>query len=477
MKLIQITFITAIGLLGFFFFFLPHTIELSGTLDTWFSYKGLIFYKDFNSFHFPIGRFILMPIHLLSNWNLELDPFVGLGIGVGNLIVIYYFGKKYLSEIATAFALFFFAIFFWFFATAILYFHEMLIGLLLTISVLLLFQLIKDNHVSAGKIFSLGLVLSLAEASGQIASPTVFAGVLITFYLLFRKKSNLLKNTSFLFIGLALPFTILGLYFLGKGALWEFIYWNTFYYFTYSTSVSPLSELPKKEILAFYLPLIISLISLLYKLKARIRISLETMVVFVLTASSLPFIIYSIFHPHHLNYPLGVLALAAGFSVDSLKVIRNGNVVIIIFSIIFISLGASTFIPWYAERLSTPSLKITNDVYPGDPMYDAIVWVKQNTSSSDKLMVVGDPLFYMRADRLPASRPIKSIIVSWEPIEEISKEITATPPNYWIVDTSSIKNLVTIYRKQNMVDFINNELKSEYSKKTTYDNWEIWERK
>lgn len=455
------------------FVFIPHTIELSATLDTWFPYKGLTIYKDFNSFHFPLGRFILFPVHLLSNWNLEIDPFIGLGIGVGNLLAIYFFGRKHLFNLATGCALLFFAIFYWYFATAVLYFHEMLVGLLLTFSLTILYQTVKEERVSSTKIFLLGLVLSLAESSGQIATPTVLVEVIIISYLLIREKQNLAKKFILLFTGLALPFLLLSLYFLGKGAFFEFIYWNSIFYFTYSTAASSLSELPQKELLAFYLPLVALLFTIAYKLKTKAKVTSTLLTTTVLTISTLPFVLYSNFHPHHLNYPLGILAVATGVSVNSLIELKNRKKNIYIFVVVFVFLGSSTFLPWYIEKLSPPSLRITNDVYPGDSMYDAIGWVKQNTKSDERLMVVGDPLFYMRADRLPASRPIKSTIISWEPIEKIGKEIRSTPADYWIVDTKTIDSLLKIYSKQDMVDFIKSELKS-YKKAASFGSWEIW---
>lgn len=477
MKPAKISFIIAILFLSIIFLLLPHTIELTGTLETWFPYKGLTLYKDIAMFHFPLGRFILFPLHLLSNWNLEFDPFVGLGIGITNLTCIYYFGKKYLSETAVSIALIFFAMFFWFFATSILYFHEMLIGLLLTISIFLLLEINSEMLLSAKKNFSLGFFLSLAEFSGQIATPTVFIGVLLALYIIIKKKTGVLKNSLIFTSGLALPYVILVLYFLGKNALWEFIYWNTIYYFTYASSTTPFIELPFKEISAFYLPLILLLILFSFKLAARKKVSFENAAIFFLALSSLPFAVHSIFHPHHLNYPLGILAITAGYAVNGLRILKNGKVIIIAASILFIFLGALTFIPWYVTHLSPPSLKIVNDVYPGDPMYMAVEWVKQNTNQNDKLMVLGDPLFYMRSDRLPASRPAKSIPYSWEPLEKVSIEIKATPPDYWIIDTHALNRLSEVNHKQNMVDFINSELKFGYSKTITFEYWEIWKRK
>ncbi len=483
-KLIQYKYLSRLFLylsslwLLLFFIFMPHYIELSETLETWLPTKGLVMYKDIAMFHLPLGKLVLLPLHLISKWNLELDPFVGLAIGIATLLFIYHFSKRFLSQKATSIALIFFSLFYWFFGTSILYFHEQLIGLLLTAALLLLFQLHKYKSISGKKIFRLGLILSLAEFSGQIASITVFVAALLAFYILWKRKAQLLRNSLMLASGLALPFAVLVLYFISQSALWDFIYWTTLSYFTYAGFVTPISELPFKELILFYLPLIILTFIFIYKLLKKEKISFEFLTVFLLTISSVPFITRSVFHPHHLNYPLGILAIAAGYSFDQLIKFKAGNKLFATTTVIFLFLGAFTLLSWYKSHITfPPSLKIVNDVYPGDPMFNAIEWVKKNTNSNNKLMVVGDPLFYMRSDRLTASRPAKSIPYTWEPIEDVSSEILQTPPIYWVVDRQFIKKLIVDYKKENMVRFLDGELKACYSLKETFENWEIWEKK
>ena len=453
MKRVKLVFLLSIAFLIFIFLFLPHTIELTGTLETWFPYKGLTLYKDISMFHFPLGRFILVPIHLLSNWNLELDPFVGLIVGVLSLYVIYVFGKKYLSNFATSVSMAFFTTFFWYFATAILYFHEMLIGLLLGIAILVFFVLQASKKININKVFLLGVILSLAEFSGQVATITV-----ALFSLIALKK---IKFPFYFAAGFLLPIIFLVIYFLSQNALAEFFYWNTIYYITYSGfRNTPLSELPWREIIAFYLPLLILLITTRHKFLS------------LLGLSTIPFIIFSIFHFHHLSYALPLLAIIAGLAIDSIPRSKHKYAFIIIFLILTIPI-----ISWYKARVNpSPSFKIVNDVYPGDPMYDAVEWVKQNTNKNDKLMVFGDPLFYMRADRLPSARPAKSIPYSWEPLDKISREIRANSPDYWVTDTRSMKTISEVYKKQNMINFVNEELTSSYIKVATFKIWEIWKR-
>ena len=450
----KIVLILCLAALIVAFLFIPHTIELTGTLETWFPYKGLTLYKDISMFHFPIGRFILVPLHLLSNWNLKLDPFLGLGVGLFSLYTIYIFGKKYLSPFGTIVAMLFFTTFFWYFATAILYYHEMLIGLLLGLALLVFYNLKTQKRQSSRLLFLLGLLLSLAEFSGQVASITVFV-----FAILALVK---FKFSRYLICGLLTPPAILCLYFLSQNALAEFIYWNTAYYFiTYASFTNtPLSELPWRELSAFFLPVGLLLVS--FRQKLLLFLGLSTM----------PFIIFSIFHFHHLSYALPTMALLAGLATDSLPKSSQKYLSILIFCLLSFSIYS-----WHKQHIRPKiDFKIVNDVYPGDPMYSAIDWVKQNTNVSDKLMVFGDPLFYMRADRLPASRPAKSIPYSWEPLEPIINEIRSTPADYWIVDRRSMDKIVQIYKKPKMAAFVDEELTAQYQVVATFEIWEIWKR-
>src|SRR3972149_10209057 len=129
------------------FIFIPHTVELTEVIDTWFPYKGLVMYKDFPITHTPLGRFLIVPLHLLSNWNLEVDPFLGLAIGILSLYVLYIFGKRFLSKRGTQISLIFFTIFYWYYATSIMYFHEMFIGLTLAIALFFYYKIHEEQKI------------------------------------------------------------------------------------------------------------------------------------------------------------------------------------------------------------------------------------------------------------------------------------------------------------------------------------------
>lgn len=471
MKSTRLPLTLSIVVITLLFLFMPHTIELTGTLETWFPFKGLTLYKDISMFHFPLGRLPLYPLHIITNWDLRFDPFVGLAVGILTLITLYKFGKRFLSVGATGVALLFFTCFYWYLSTAILYFHEQLIGLLLLIAIYLFFEIRSVNPRTASfdwKIFLIGLTLSVAEFSGQIATLTVAALSLLTFFTIFKQKGS--KRKLLLFItGLIIPPLIISLYFFSKNALYEFWFWNTAYYLIYSsfTKQTPLNELPLVQLLAFYSPLFIT-----FLLKPK-------SIIFFLTLSTMPFILFSIYHPHHANYALPLLAITAGYTFDFFQKSKVKTLTTI-FVGLFCLITAYEILPWYFKRLkplSFPNTKIVNDLYADDPMYDAVAWIKENTNDSDRLMVVGDPLFYMRADKLPSARPAKSIPYSWEPLDKISREIRQTPADYWIIDTGSVKRIREVNNKPHMADFINDELAGNYQKEVTFKNWEIWKQK
>lgn len=463
----------------FLFLFNPHYVELTVTLETWFPYKGLIYYKDFAAFHFPLGRLILYPIHLITDWNLEVDPFVGLFVGILNLLIIYLFGRRYLSKFSLSFSLIFFSLFFWYAATGILYFHEMLIGLGLTILIFMILKQITSQNTSPLLNFSTGLLISFIELTGQIATITLafifIAQISINFY-----SKNFLKNILFLIYGLLIPIIFISGYFYLNGALWHFFEYNITYYLLYAGyQKSLLTDLPPGELFIYYLPTIFYLILFLLNLTGKLKFNLQNYFILTLSLTTIPFILFSLYHLHHLNYSLPIQALLFGSALNLLtRKMDNWIPLLTITLFIFLFLSYITIIRWHFERIVLPpDFTIKNDIYPNstDPMNDAINWILKNTSPNSKIMVVGDAMFYMRSNRLPASRPSKGIPYAWNPFERVKTEITNNPADYWIIERQFYKKLVTIYKQEEMQIFVD-ELLSSYKLVKKYDTWEIWEK-
>ncbi len=454
------------------FLFLPHTVELTGTLETWFPYKGLIAYKDFAAYHFPLGRLILLPIHLLFNWDLRPDPFIALITALVSLHLIYTYSKRLNCKLALVAGISFFSVFFWYGATAILFFHEMLIGLLLTVATLLIFKTQEAKQINLKTTFLIGLSLSLAEFSGQIATPTalVMLGLSV---LLWRTKSNFIQAVKYCVIGFAIPLFGLLLYFYKSNALYEFYFWNIPYYFTYNNNPrSPLLSLPLTDLLAFYIPFLLMLAFFCLRFKKR---NFESGFLFLVSFSSIPFIFFSIFHPHHYSFILPILALTFSKAVYLLSK-YNLKKILFLGLVIFTFIAVFSLIPWHYQHFKSPSLEITNDTYPGDHMYETVQWVKNNTPENSKILVIGDSMFYLRSNRLPASRPSKGMPYSWEPFLQVKEELLASPAKYWIVDQRFVNRLGDTYNRPYMVEFIRDQLQTCYKKTFTDENWEVYQR-
>lgn len=466
----------------FLFLFNPHFVELTGTLETWFPYKGLIYYKDFAAYHFPLGRLILLPFHLLTNWNLEIGPFLGLISGIGSLTIIYLFGKKYLSKIGTSLALFFFTIFFWYVATGILFFHEILIGLILAAILLLLFDLIEDKKISTVKLFILGILIALAQLSGQIATITLLTITIIQLIKILstNKKVILYKNLGFFLLGIVTPILFVSLYFIANNAFGEFFYYNITYYLQYAGyEKGSLFNLPLKDLAAYYIPLIVMLALIANQYLRGRRIALNNWIILILSLSTIPFILFSVYHPHHLSFSLPILAICLGMAYDLSLTQGFGKTVFFLGTIYLIYVLTSNIIPWHFQRfIFPPTIKIFNDIYPDskDPMKGAIDWLRLNTQANTKILVVGDALFYLRADRLPNNRPSKGIPYAWNPLDKIKEEIKNNLSDFWIIDRQFLAKLILNHNRPDMVEFVDQTLRECFIKVTSFKNWEIWQR-
>ena len=476
-----ITFLSTSLLLVLLFVFMRHYIELADTVEAWLIWKGLTPYKDFAAYHFPLVKYILYGFHTIFGWDLRPEPFFGLATGIGSLFLIYQFGKRFLSTIGTTASLIFFSVFFWFYATNISYFHEMTIGFFLMGALYLLYSIKDKERMSLKDLFFLGLLLSFAELSGQVASITVTTIGIIAIWVVFSKSKSskeTINNNLCLISGFLLPVIIFILYFSKRHALYDFFRWNIAYYFTYANYNKNFPTSQIESIFASYFPLI--LLGWFFIKKAFLIKSNKFLywTMFLLSISTIPFNLLSVFHFHHFNYSLPILSLTSGIIFDLPKsddtlIQRTRFVGVIIFLfILFVSI-----LPWYKNRLIfPPNFSIANDVQEGDYQDKTVNWIRQNTSEETKIMVFGDSMVYVRSDRLPPFRPSKGMPYAWEPFEEIKKEILAQPASYWIMDEQFTNRFTKSYDKQYMFDFVLEELSSCYKLVKEFPLWQVWQR-
>ncbi len=481
---VKLVLLVCISLLTFLFVFSKHYVNLAEATDAWFTYKGVTPYKDLAITQLPLGWITFIPMHLIFKWSFKDSPFIGLFIGVSMLLLLYFLGKEFFSNaLGKTITLLFFTTFFWYLATQITYSHEMLMGLFLTCSLVILFSIYQSNVISLKKFFLLGLSSSLTLLSGQISGITIATLIFIALFLAKLKKyTNKIpfpKSLLLVSIGFFIPLAVILLYMANMGALYEFYKWNVLYYFTYANDAKPgLFQLPWRDLGIYYSPLLVLTILVSFEFFKKKRLALPGLILIILNIATLPFNLFSIFHPHHLLYSLPLTAITAGIVIEYKSIQKDiKNKIVFLWLFLILLMFLFVFVPYYKNHLIyPPTMKIFNDAYPGDNMYEAVSWIRENTPENAKIMVVGNALFYIRSDRLPASRPYSGLPYFWEPINEVRKEILSSPPEYWIVDEQYVARLRKDYSKFDIMGFIDNEMLHCYTLKKSFKKWEIWKR-
>ena len=130
------------------YFRLPHLIWHSGVLMAWFTDRGLIMYKDFLNFYFPLSTYFVLPFFKITDWNLETEPILSLAIALLTLILIFKTATRFLSPLGTSLSLFFFAALFYYFTTAIQYSGEAITGFFLILTVNRVFSFLGSKNDS-----------------------------------------------------------------------------------------------------------------------------------------------------------------------------------------------------------------------------------------------------------------------------------------------------------------------------------------
>lgn len=458
------------------YFSLPHLVELPGIIESWLTYKGLVYYKDFATFHFPLGRWVMLPFYLASNWNLEAGPLVALLTSIIGIWLLKKTFKDFFDSKGFVVAVIFFSIFNWFLATGIVFYHEMFIGLLLLVCLHLLLQIQKDKFKNFFLAFLLGVMLILTLLSGQIAAITLLNFALVYLLMIWKNKIEkkvAIKSVVWICAGISLPLVIFIGYFVKNKAVSEMIFWNIDYYKTYSGDYEKISflQLPLIELVAFYMPLA-ALLVLNTKKVLQKKLDMYALSMLILALSTIPFIFFSVFHFHHVSYALPVFSFLAGYCFVQLNKQRK---IRLLLTLVFVFFVSTSIVPWYLERLQLfRPLKIINDTHPGDEMYEAVEWIKTNSNGNEKILVAGDPLFYFSSRRIPSNKHMYVSPYNWQPLSLIQPDVEENRPNYWIVDSNFMVRLKKEYKRDDMVIFIEGQLNTCYKKLFDNQSWQIW---
>jgi len=457
---------------------LPHVVWIPSFVGTWLTSKGLIYYRDFIQTHFPLSHLVVYPFLKLFNWNLEVEPFFSFFILILTLIFIYLINRSVsLSRKGFWVSGIFFSTLYWYFSTWVQYSQEALIGLVLTIVFLLLIKACSNRTIPKNKLFFIGLLLSFAQLSGQVASPTVIVFIISILFMLKIKlsgKKEFLNNIFIFALGILLPLMAICVYFLIKGALGDFYYWNIPYYLIYSKlSQARPGILPIKDIVLFYLPPLILIFSLL---TAKWKIGgFPKKILLILCISTIPSVIFSVFHPHHFLFGLPLISLSWVYILRDGRNKRLDNIFLL--SAIFVTgylLYSKYF--WYQDKLkfASPTINLSR-VTENDTQSETIAWLNKNSTLSDRIIVVGDPVLYYRADRLPANKYFSVLPWHYLPLDQTAVEFTNKRPNFWVIDNLYKKRLITSWKSPEILKFIENQL---LNYKIVYKNteWEIWKK-
>lgn len=478
--LTRVDFVTKIFFLcvvfvGLIFIFSPHYISSGLVLEAWAIDQNITLYKEIASFHLPLGRFVLLFLNTLTNWNLSLTPFLGLFTAIINLYLIQDFSKKYLSKISSVIALLFFTAFYWYVGTGVMFYHEQLIGLFLTISIITVYKDYYTKRFTLKSAFIVGLFLSLAGLAGQVSGITVATIFLIYLLLLMFHK---LKISFFIyyFLGVSIPIAIVSLYFISRHAFFDLIYWNFLYYSDYAKMTGSILGIPRLDLLVFFSPfLVITFGIFLASKEHRKRGLLVTYLILVL--STIPFIVFSVFHPHHYSYALPIMAIVLGLSLTSIEKSNEGRKLPKLFLLAFGFYFIFQIMNWHITHYSlTLDFRIRNDFQKNSSDIEVVNWLIANSDNNTKIFVIGNPLVYVKTNLPPSSRPAHSMPFSWVPFDEIKKEVLISLPKYLITDTNFVVRFARDYNQKEMSDFINDLITKCFKKVYEVDTWQVYEK-
>lgn len=352
----------------------------------------------------------------------------------------------------------------------------------MTVSLYFLFDLISSKKIETRNVILIGFFAALAELSGQVASLTVIPLYFISGYYILRKSRKALSDLAALLFSGAVTLVPLIAYFWIHNALPEFFYWNVTYYLDYAKITTNPTDLPLFDIFIFYLPGILILFSLItsmgkwvnQKSKKFTAWDPNLVIMLFLAVASIPFTVFSVFHFHHFTYSLPVLTLCLGFALSN----RSIRFVKIFTISILIALSCYSIIrvfDWTFSHLTMPpDFSIRNDVKTTDSDWQVVNWLKQKTNPTDRILVIGNAMIYVRSDRLPSTRPAHSIPFSWIPFAKIKQEVLTQSADYLLTDSAFTIRLKRDYKLPDMYNFVSDLESNCYKKVYSIDTWEIW---
>jgi len=466
-KIFWLVFSLGIVWLLFIYIRFPKSAWAEGLLEAWYSSKGLVFYKDFTSRYFPILYMMMIPLHKIFGFSqtttIILAPINSLLV----FVLLAFVSSRWLKNWYKIIPLIFFLI--WnpilsenHFTTPS--FHA-LVNFIAFASWLAWLK--KPSHLVS---LFIGLFLSLSVMSMQIE--IVYALLIfISLFLSSSKDSKSIQRLLITFFAFVTPGVFVVIWFMFKGAFGDFYYWTVSYYlFGYPFATSGREQGVILTFIAVFSPFILFLWSLVMHRIKTIKLSQKIMLILIVTVHPILYL-YAIFHPLRFQMALPIYAYIFGFSVQTVlatKIKFNKFRLIspLLISIIIVlnTVGFLYYaLPAYRKNLDLSSkYKIITEIDENDPMFDAVQWVKENTSEDSKLFVMADPMFYFESNRLPA-HPLGTMNQPfvYEPLDKFKETIKLRPPDYWVIDERLVNQRFKEFGYEQTTVFFNKLLECE----------------
>lgn len=459
----------------FVFYRLPKQAWTEALLEAWYTYNGLIFYKDFTNQYFPFLHMLMVPYHILFGFTqtptIILAPVNSL-IVLALLSIVSY---RWLSGWYRILPV----VFFLFWDPILSENHYSTLGFLefVNFSVFILWR-IWFKRPSNLVAFMIGLGLSASFFSMHITVVYVFVIFLSILIKVLLERRNI-WSLAYPLVGFLIPAIFILTWILNKGAWQSFYYWNVAYYFSgyYPYAGMGRGFVNTTLFVAVFSPLLF-LMRLLY-----LNITIKTfnmkkifgdknvleLVFMILVLFSLPITIwFAIFHPIRFQLAIPIFAFTLGFGIQSLNKLEKK--ISLTTTVIIILILATNIVSFFAYMLPkyrsgwnySQKYNILSKVYPHDPMYTTIQWIRNNTPTDSKLFVLADPLFYIETNRLPANpRGTMSQPFVFQPLEAFAEEIRVKPPDYWVIDERLLSERFYQFGYGYIAEFFNKLLKCE----------------
>ncbi len=392
---------------------------MQGLLESWYASQGLIFYRDATNAYLPFLKFVMWTFHSLFGYSLVLSAVLSPLLSTTISMLLYYLNRR-AQGIYRVVPVIFFAL--WnSYLGGNMFSVTSFLGLMLLITYVLWDRCWNKPNVITS--FMFGVFCSISVLTLQIVAPFIsFLGVTFAVRAMKRNRKQLLP----FFVGGITPVTMVLLWAYSAGILTEFFYWNFWYYFggyPYASLGKDVSTIA--VFIAVHVPLV------LYALSKRHVLGTISLVVLMSTFW------FAVFHPMRFQISLPIIALIYGKGLENRGSGNFKNYIaggmIALSGLVFVLYAA----PHYNIALSVKNTnRLVSEVYKGDPMYDAVAWVKENTPSDAKIFVLADTYFYLASKRLPVN-PRSALGVEpifFYPITAFTQEIHSRPPDYWAID-------------------------------------------